>query len=187
MGCSTPWCIKELELVSVEAPSKAVKPGGTVNVKVTVRNTASVILFNDPDRCDEGTVPGSTLTGYLTNIHVSIAGLSVDQTKTECIPMGGVGNRISEYWFQFTAPQAEGNYVVSGDLELLGSGLTTDDLSTDFTVSESGDQEPPVNGETPDGDGDAISRLIDFLETLPWVVSLVAIAIIIKSITDVFD
>lgn len=166
-----------LFIEKVETPSTSVRPGGTVNIDVVLKNGAQFINTFDPDRCLPGGITRSEGYKYRLEVDPSWAGID---SREGCIPSGNFSaNRLTES-FSFTAPSESGSEEVTFILEARGSG-ESGRTSTSVSISESGDSNPPPsNGGGGGGDGGGLGFIetvgIGVVITLVLVVALFAIS-----------
>lgn len=135
-----------LELERIQVPSKAIPPGNAFEVIVTIKNSAAVI-FNDPDSCVRDTTPCSKGTfaerGYCVNTVVQIGSQIRDEST--CVNKGIIPPARTDFVFEMSAPEQEGNYEVSAYATGTASGNQSSPQSTSVTVS---------SDTTDTGDGD---------------------------------
>lgn len=165
--------------------------GSDHTVVVPLRLTIGFVGTSDPNFCN---IPFNLNDGYSVQVNVRVNGLEQDR-GTFCIPAGQ--NRYQYKTFRVTYPPDQGIHTLSVEVSLPGSGATvsTQTFQIETTpvdgngngVDEDGLCSFPILGPIycglTGGDGDIGQQLTQ----LEIVISLVAIAIIVKSVTDVLD
>jgi len=128
--------------LEIEAPS-TVQPGQSFEVTAKVHNGALYISPWEPDRCI-----GTTSAGY--NVRVDMAGPN-GQERTQgpmCVRVTNVGTGTEQVTKTFSAPQSPGEYEVTANAVLPGSGTETGEESAYVVVSEQ-DSADPDDSDTP--------------------------------------
>lgn len=163
--------------------------GSKETVVVPLRLTIGFVGTSDPNFCN---IPFNLNDGYEVQVNVSIDGFEQDG-GTFCIPAGQ--NRYQYKTFSVRYPGDAGNHTLTVKVYLPGTGVTVSEQTFQITTTED-----PTNGNGEIdgvctlpilgplycglfGDGDLGKQLTQ----LEIVIALVALAIIVDSVTDVFN
>ncbi|EMA12328.1 hypothetical protein [Haloarcula marismortui] len=137
--------------LELDAP-QSVQPGQSFEATARVHNGGLYINPWEPDRCT-----GEASGGYM--VRVDLEGPE-GQTRTQgpmCVRMVNVGTGTEEVTKTFSAPESPGEYEVSANAVLPGSGTETGDETEYVVVSNSEPAEPdPDNSDDDSDDGNGI-------------------------------
>lgn len=109
-----------IQVENIDHPS-TVEAGSAALIEVTVKNTATVILPGDPDRCeDDGGAFDTGKVGYRVGVGLLVDGSRVltATNRTTCIPaVNGTRRFVIE-----SPPLAAGRHSLDIDVQVPGSG-----------------------------------------------------------------
>jgi len=140
-----------LKLNKLIVPTSAVQPGQPVTVRAEVQNTAATVLnVDDADACGADATacdPDWSLgNGYCTQVRFTAEWLGTRVDGPRCV--GDLSSEISTnnsvrvYEQTVIMPSAEGDYGLNAEMYLDGSGVVSDPLSRQITVSADAPEEP---------------------------------------------
>lgn len=157
------------------AVPREVAPGGVVDIDTIVSNGALAISPFDDDECSNGANRCSTQVGagYCYNLRVNPDWTAADQTGPTCIGTTEIGTADQDRRWTFTAPGAVGDFVVTFQLEAVGTG-ERGRITQRITVTREAESRPPPNDDNGNGDG----LLGDIEQIITLVVVLFVLALL---------
>ncbi len=134
--------------LELDAP-QSVDPGQGFEVTAKVHNGGLYINPWEPDRCT-----GEASGGYM--VRVDLEG-PMGETRSQgpmCVRVTNVGTGTEEVTKTFSAPESPGEYEVSANAVLPGSGSETGE-ETEYVVVSGGDTAEPDPDDSDDEDDDS--------------------------------
>lgn len=135
----------EVRINRVEVNPSPVAPGGQVQIKVSLAETAEFIGPNDPDLCN----PAWSTTGIRSTV-IAQPSWGSTREQTGCVPVYNTWFGEKEFIFQLSAPPVpEGQDTATGQVDiqfyLPGSGKESNKITADVAVDPSGEDSPSSN------------------------------------------
>jgi len=132
--------------LELDAP-QSVEPGQAFEVTAKVHNGGLYINPWEPDRCT-----GEASAGYMVRVDLEGPMGATRSQGPMCVRVTNVGTGTEEVTKTFSAPHAPGEYEVSANAVLPGSGSETGD-ETEYVVVSGEDTAEPDDSSDDDSDG----------------------------------
>lgn len=135
----------EVRINRVEVNPSPVAPGGQVQIRVSLAETAEFVGPNDPDLCN----PAWSTTGIRSTV-ILLPTWTGTREQTGCVPVYNTWFGEKEFVFQLPAPPVpEGQETATGQVDiqfyLPGSGKESQKLTAEVTVDPTGEDSPGSN------------------------------------------
>lgn len=137
-----------VEVTQQNVEPSIVVPGGRMRLNLKLANNAGFISPTDPALCNPS---GLSNEGLQVEVTANPAWTG-QKTKRACVsnPLFGIGG-VFDMDFEFVAPQTGGQTTITVTMQQVGKEDTITSFSVPVSVSQTGDPQPPENGN---GNGD---------------------------------